>query len=55
MTAPLLISYMIMSILVWILTMNLAEMASYLPIRGMTIPYLVQRFVDPSLAFAVGK
>lgn len=52
--APLLISYIIMSAMVWILTMDLAEMASYMPIRGMTIPYLVQRFVEPSLAFAFG-
>ncbi|KAJ3495323.1 hypothetical protein NLG97_g3480 [Lecanicillium saksenae] len=52
--APLLISYLIMSALVWILTLDLAEMASWLPLRGMTIPYLVQRFVEPSLAFAFG-
>ncbi|OAA63128.1 proline-specific permease [Cordyceps fumosorosea ARSEF 2679] len=52
--APLLMSYIIMSAVVWILTMDLAEVASYMPIRGMTIPYLVQRFVDPSLAFAFG-
>ncbi|KAK3196492.1 hypothetical protein K4F52_000374 [Lecanicillium sp. MT-2017a] len=52
--APLLISYIVMSAMVWILTMDLAEMASYMPIRGMTIPYLVQRFVEPSLAFAFG-
>lgn len=53
--APLFISYIIMSGLIWILTMDLAEMASYMPIRGMTIPYLVQRFAEPSLAFATGK
>lgn len=52
--APLFLSYLIMSFFIWILTMDLAEMAAYMPIRGMTIPYLVQRFVEPSLSFAVG-
>lgn len=33
---------------------NLAEIVTYLPMKGITIPYFVKRFVDPSLAFAAG-
>jgi len=33
---------------------NLAEIVTYLPMSGITIPYFVKRFVDPSLAFAAG-
>lgn len=43
-----------MTVLVGILTMDLGEVASYMPIKGVTIPYLVQRFMDSSLAFAFG-
>ena len=53
--APLFLSYVIMSGLIWVLAMDIAEMSAYMPIRGMTIPYLIQRFIEPSLAFATGK
>lgn len=43
-----------MIVLVWIVMNCLAEMVTYLPLRGISIPYFVKRFVDPSLAFAVG-
>ncbi|CAG9984980.1 unnamed protein product [Clonostachys byssicola] len=52
--ASLLISYVIMSALVWIVMLDLAEMTSYMPIKSLTVPYLVDRFVDKSLAFATG-
>ena len=32
----------------------LAEMVTYLPMKGISIPYFVSRFVEPSLAFAAG-
>lgn len=32
----------------------LAEMVTYLPMSGITVPYFVGRFVDRSLAFATG-
>lgn len=54
MAASLLISYVIMSALVWIVMLDLAEMTSYMPIKSLTVPYLVDRFVDKSLAFATG-
>lgn len=43
-----------MTFVVWIIMNNLAEMVTYLPLRGITIPYFTGRFVDPSLAFALG-
>ena len=33
---------------------NLAEMVTYLPLKGTSIPYFVGRFCDPSLAIADG-
>ena len=33
---------------------DLAEIVTYLPMKGITIPYFVGRFVDKSLAFAAG-
>lgn len=43
-----------MMALVWVIMNCLAEMVTYLPMRGITIPYFVGRFLDPSLAFAAG-
>ncbi|KAJ2969003.1 hypothetical protein NUW58_g10092 [Xylaria curta] len=39
---------------VWIVMNDLAEMVTYLPMKGISIPYFVGRFVEPSLAFASG-
>ncbi|KAF7592001.1 hypothetical protein BBP40_000781 [Aspergillus hancockii] len=52
--ASLLIAYTWMSALVWFIMLDLGEMTAYMPIKGLTVPYLVDRFVDPSLAFATG-
>ncbi|KAJ4287374.1 hypothetical protein N0V90_012773 [Kalmusia sp. IMI 367209] len=52
--APLFMAYLSMMIVVWCVMNNLAEIVTYLPMKGITIPYFVKRFVDPSLAFAVG-
>ncbi|GJJ74554.1 yeast amino acid transporter [Entomortierella parvispora] len=52
--APLFMAYLSMMLVVWNVMNNLAEMVVYLPMRGITVPYFVGRFVDPSLAFAVG-
>lgn len=43
-----------MMALVWNIMNNLGEIAVYLPLKGATIPYFVERFVEPSLAFAAG-
>lgn len=40
--------------IVWVVMNVLAEMTTYLPMKGITIPYFVSRFVDPSLGFAAG-
>ena len=32
----------------------LAEMTSYLPVQGTSVPFYVHRFFEPSLAFAAG-
>ncbi|POR30899.1 Proline-specific permease [Tolypocladium paradoxum] len=52
--APLFMAYLSMMLIVWNVMNNLAEMVVYLPMRGITVPYFVGRFVDPSLAFAAG-
>lgn len=43
-----------MSMVVWVVMNALGEMTTYLPVKGVSIPYFVNRFSEPSLAFAVG-
>ncbi|KAK7736630.1 hypothetical protein SLS53_006833 [Cytospora paraplurivora] len=50
----LLLGYLTMMLFVWNIMNILAEIACYLPLKGATIPYFVERFVEPSLAFAAG-
>ncbi|RFU26414.1 hypothetical protein B7463_g9921, partial [Scytalidium lignicola] len=52
--APLFMGYLTLMFVVWCVMNNLAEMVTLLPMRGISIPYFVGRFVDPSLAFAAG-
>ncbi|ORX76095.1 amino-acid permease inda1 [Basidiobolus meristosporus CBS 931.73] len=52
--APLFMAYLSMMLIVWNVMNNLAEMVVYLPMHGITVPYFVGRFADPSLAFAIG-
>jgi amino acid transporter len=53
--APLLMGYIVMSFVVYGVMNVLAEMTTYLPLEGLSVPYFVNRFLDPSLAFAMGK
>lgn len=53
--AGMLIAYIWMSILVWFISLDLGEMTAYMPIKGLTVPYMIKRFVEPSLSFAIGK
>lgn len=46
--------YLSMMGIVWNVMNNLGEMATYLPLKGISVPYFVERFVEPSLAFACG-
>lgn len=50
----LLLGYLGMMAMVWCIMNILAEISTYLPLKGATIPYFVERFVEPSLAFAAG-
>lgn len=52
--APLFMAYLSMILVVWVVMNDLAEMATYLPLKGITVPYFVTRFLDPSLGFAAG-
>ncbi|CAI4214237.1 unnamed protein product [Parascedosporium putredinis] len=52
--APLFMGYMSMMMIVWNIMNNLGEMATYLPLKGVSVPYFVERFVEPSLGFACG-
>ena len=52
--APLFMGYLSMMMIVWCVMNILAEMVVYLPMRGITVPYFVNRYVDNSLAFASG-
>ncbi|KAL7619452.1 hypothetical protein AAE478_009991 [Parahypoxylon ruwenzoriense] len=52
--APLFMAYLSMMFVVWVVMNILAEMVTYLPMKGISIPYFVGRFVEPSLAFADG-
>jgi amino acid transporter len=52
--APLFMAYLSMMGVVWCVMNDLAEMVTYLPMKGISVPYFVDRFVDPSLSFASG-
>ncbi|KAL1305184.1 hypothetical protein AAFC00_002105 [Neodothiora populina] len=52
--APLLMGYIFMSFVVYGIMNVLAEMTTYIPLEGLSVPYFINRFVDPSLAFATG-
>ena len=47
-------AFIVISIIVWTVVQSLAEMTTYLPIEGASVPYYVHRFFEPSLAFAAG-
>ncbi|KAL2180585.1 amino acid permease/ SLC12A domain-containing protein [Thermothelomyces heterothallicus CBS 202.75] len=52
--APLWLGYVSMMMVVWIVMNTIAEMTTYLPLKGITLPYFTNRYVDSSLAFASG-
>ncbi|KAL1982384.1 hypothetical protein VTN96DRAFT_1354 [Rasamsonia emersonii] len=52
--APLFMGYLAMSTVVWAIMNVLGEMSTYMPVKGVSVPYLVNRFTEPSLGFAVG-
>jgi len=52
--AALWLGYLCMMMIVWIVMNVIAEMTTYLPLKGITLPYFTERYVDSSLAFATG-
>ena len=52
--APLLMGYIAMSSVVYFIMNILGEMTTYLPVRGVSVPYFISRFTEPSMGFAVG-
>ncbi|KAH6619353.1 amino acid permease/ SLC12A domain-containing protein [Chaetomium sp. MPI-SDFR-AT-0129] len=51
---PLWLGYLSMMLVVWVVMNTIAEMTTYLPMKGITMPYFTNRYVDSSLAFASG-
>lgn len=52
--APLLMSYIILSAVVWFVMNMLAEMATFLPVPGAGAQQFVSDYTDPSIGFAIG-
>ncbi|KAF9464507.1 amino acid permease/ SLC12A domain-containing protein [Collybia nuda] len=48
------LSYIFMSTIIWVVMNVLGEMTTYLPVKGASVPYYINRFAEPSLAFAAG-
>lgn len=44
-----------MSTIVYFIMNILGEMTTYLPMRGVCVPYFINRFTEPSLGFAIGQ
>lgn len=47
-------AFAVMSVIIWFVTQSLAEMTTWLPVPGASVPFYINRFWDPSLAFASG-
>lgn len=54
MVSPLRMGYIAMSTVFYSVIYMLAEMTTYLPVRGVAGPYLINHFTEPSSGFAVG-
>ncbi|PWY83708.1 proline-specific permease [Aspergillus sclerotioniger CBS 115572] len=52
--APLFMGYFAMSSVVWFVMNVLGEMTTYLPIKGISVPYIIGRYTEPSIGFAAG-
>lgn len=47
--------YAAMSTVIWVVMNVLGEMTAYLPVKGASATYFVNRFTEPSLGFATGE
>ena len=52
--ANLFMAFVVMSFIIWCVMNSLAEMTTYLPVTGTSPPFYINRFFEPSLAFASG-
>ncbi|KAM9940106.1 hypothetical protein OXX80_000428 [Metschnikowia pulcherrima] len=52
--AALFLSYIILSTIIWFVMNMLAEMATFLPVRGSGALSFINDYTDPSLGFAIG-
>ncbi|MCJ1370815.1 hypothetical protein MMC20_002028 [Loxospora ochrophaea] len=52
--ANLFMAFVVMSAILWVVMNSLAEMTTYLPQSGSSVPLYIKRYFDPSLAFAAG-
>ena len=52
--APLFMAFVVMSIILYFIMNALAEMTVFIPMPGTSVPHYVNRFFEPSLAFAAG-
>lgn len=52
--APLLLSYIILSIVVWFVMNILTEMTAFLPVPGVGAQQFITDYLDPSFGFALG-
>lgn len=43
-----------MAAVVWVVVQSLAEMTTDLPSEGASVPFYINRFFEPSMAFAAG-
>lgn len=53
--APLWLSFVIISAIVWVVMQCLGELCAWVPVEGSSVPLYVKRYVEPSLAFAAGE
>lgn len=51
---PLLLSYIILSIVVWFMMNMLSEMTAFLPVTGVGAQQFITDYLDPSFGFALG-
>jgi len=47
-------AFVVMSVIIWSVMNALAEMTTYLPVQGASVPFYVNHFFESSLAFAAG-
>ncbi|KAL9596584.1 MAG: hypothetical protein Q9219_005711 [cf. Caloplaca sp. 3 TL-2023] len=52
--APLVLSFIVISAIVWTVMQCLGELAAYMPTEGSSVPIYIKRYVEPSVAFAAG-